>query len=313
MTSTTSFVEGRRLVIAHNPHSSRAKEVQTTVFARLDEAGYAYETIEVRQASLQENIDWLQPQLQINDVVLCTAGDGSAHAVTQAALAANLPGVQIGFLAFGNFNDLAHTFNTPQTLRDPVAFLESAQIRSLYPLEIMVNEKHFRYALLYSTIGWTAKAAARFDQPDIRHRLQSGEVGMVRNLWKLGRYYLLSRRHSYLPPFTLDRRLRTRLTDVLCVNGPTMARLFHTGREYYQQQIFLYKKLNVRSLLWNVPFLVRSTLWRMPGTEKMQLALDFKHPAVVPIQCDGEVDELDGVQSIHIKKMSRALSVLATK
>jgi diacylglycerol kinase family enzyme len=313
MTSTTSIVEGRRLVIAHNPHSSRAHEVQSTVFARLDTAGYTYETIEVRQASLRENIEWLQPQLQANDIVLCTAGDGSAHAVTQAALAANLPGVQIGFLAFGNFNDLSHTFNTPETLRDPVAFLERAEVQTLYPLEVTVNDTHFRYALLYCTIGWTARAAARFDQPDIRHRLQSGEVGMVRNLWKLGCYYFQSRRRNYLPSFTLDRRLRTHLTDILCVNGPTMARLFKTGKKYYQESFFLYKKLNVRGLLWNASFLLRSTLWRMPGKEKMHVTLDFVESAVVPIQCDGEVEELHDVMHIHIKKNTKALSVLATK
>src|SRR5690606_19018442 len=110
----------RRLVIAHNPHSSRAADVQALVFNRLDAAGYRYETLEVRQAPLAENVHMLAPEVRPNDIVLSAAGDGSAHAIFHTVLAANQPGVELGFLAFGNFNDISHAFNDSKTLRDPV-------------------------------------------------------------------------------------------------------------------------------------------------------------------------------------------------
>lgn len=307
------ILKDRRLVIAHNPHSSRAHEARELVFDRLDRADIAYETIEIRQSSLQDNIDWIRPQLQAADIVLCAAGDGSAHAVTHAVIAADISGIQIGFLAFGNFNDLPHALNTKESLQNPIEFLQTAQVETFYPLEVAVNGNYFRHALLYATIGWTAQAASRFDQPQIRHKLQTGGAGIMRSLWNIGWYYFKSRHRSYLPPFMLDQRLRTRLTDVLCANGPTVARMFRTGRRYYQLPVFLYKKLNVRSLIVNTPFLLRSLLYKMPGKEKMQTTLDFVDPSNVPIQCDGEVIELRDVTQLHIKKSTIAISVLATK
>lgn len=308
-----NVLNDRRLVIAHNPRSSRAHEARTQVFERLDKAGIAYETIEIQQSFLEGNIDWIRPQLRASDIVLCAAGDGSAHAVTHAVIAAALPGVQIGFLAFGNFNDLPHALNTKASLQDPIEFLCNAQVETFYPLEVTVNGSYFRNALLYATIGWTAQAASRFDQPQIRHRLQTGGAGILRSLWNIGWYYLKSRRSSYLPPFALDRRPHSRVTDVLCANGPTVARLFRTGKQYYQLPIFLCKKLNVASIFINVPFLLCSLLYKMPGNEKTQTTLDFAQLSTVPIQCDGEVIELRDVKQIRVQKSSVAMSVLATK
>lgn len=306
-------LKNRRLVIAHNPHSSRGSEVKELVFDRLDSAGIDYEMIEVRQAHLDDNVARLAPLIRANDIVLSAAGDGSAHAVAHSVMKANQPGVQLGFLAFGNFNDVPNTFNSGASMRDPISFLEKAKEEVVWPLQVSVDGKPLRNALLYVTLGWTARAANRFDDPKLRYKIKNGGAGLVRSIWRLGWYYLKSRRDSLLPPFNYNETAHAKTTDIILANGPTVARLFRSGKHYYRQQVFLYRKLDVRWLLTNIPFLVSGVFGRMKGEEVTEVVLNFETPSDVPIQCDGEVVLLEGISSMEIKKTANSITVLTAK
>ncbi len=309
----TALLDGRRLVIVHNPHSSRADEVNKNVFTRLDTAGYQYTTLEVRQASLADNIAALSPRIQDGDVIISAAGDGSAHAVSQAVMAADKKNVTVGFLAYGNFNDVSHTFNSRNCLKDPVALLKNAHQEVVYPLIINADDQYVRQALLYVTIGWTAQAAAQFDKPDIRRLYEKQSVSLVRTLLKLGSYYFRSRRKSYLPPFTVGRKSFTHRTDIIFANGPSVARLFHTGTDYYKTSEFLLRILNVSSLLSNSAFLVSGLFGYMSGKKSHDTLITFKQPESIPAQCDGEVIRIEGVTHLRIKKSEVPFYVLSTK
>lgn len=309
----TSILDGRRLVIAHNPHSSRALAVQEQVFDRLTAAGYSYERIEVQQASLEDNVARLAPQIQPGDLILSAAGDGSAHAVFHSVMAANQPGVELGFLAYGNFNDIPNTFNSKKSLRDPVVFLEQAKQETIKPITVYVDGNLLRSALLYATIGWTARAAGVFNEPKVRYKIKHGGAGIVKSLWRTGGYYFQSRRTSALPPFSIGGVHYRGMTDIIAANGPTVARLFRSGKRYYKQPVFLFRVLNVRSIIHNVPFLLAGLIGRMRGQEVESIAALFDAPANVTLQCDGEVVELEGCTSIEIKKADRPLLALTSK
>lgn len=299
----------RRLVISHNPHSSRASEVQQQVFDKLDAAGYAYETIEVQQAHLNENVARLAPLIKAGDIVLSAAGDGSAHATAHAVMAANQPDVELGFLAYGNFNDLPNTFNTKDTLRDPVAFLQTAKSQAVWPIDVYVDGKRERSALLYATIGWTASAAGQFDNPTVRHSITHGGAGIIKSLWRTGLYYIRSRRGSQLPPFRYKEVEHT-ATDLLFANGPTLARLFKTGRRYYSQSSFLFRTIDVRRLVPNIPFLAAGLLGHMKGEVVSSATVTFAEPVAAQVQCDGEVFLLDGAKVVDVRKTEYPLMVL---
>ncbi|MEO8691407.1 MAG: diacylglycerol kinase family protein [Candidatus Saccharimonas sp.] len=307
-------LEGRRLVIAHNPHSSRSRAVQQSVFDRLDSAGLVYELIEVRQASLADNVARLKSQIHDGDIILSAAGDGSAHAVAHSVIAAAKKGVELGFLAYGNFNDLPHAFNSSATLRDPVAFLEAARSEKVYALDILVDDKLLRHALLYATFGWTAQAAAIFGDPKLRGKLTQGGAGLGKSLSRLGVYYFQSRRSSLLPNFSLNGITHNAATDLILANGPAVARVFRTGSRYYRKsKEFRYTVLDVRKLFRNAPFLLGGLVGRMPTDETSEIKLDFGAPADLPIQCDGEVVKLRGVRSIVVRKDPKPLNILTTK
>ncbi len=303
----------RRLVVAHNPHSSRASEVESKVFDRLNVAGYVYETIEVRQAHLNDNVARLAPLIRPGDIVLSAAGDGSAHAVFHTILAAGQPGVELGFLGFGNFNDMPNTFNTKETLRDPVLFLEQAKSEEAYPITVFANKKPVRSALLYATIGWTARAANQFDDPKVRHSITHGGAGIIKSLARVGWYYLRSRRGSVLPPFKKGDEQHSKTTDVLFANGPMVARIIRSGTQYYQQKVFLYRALDVRGIIKNIPFLLASLFGKMKGEETAVVTLEFAQPSPIPLQCDGEVVELENVSAFEVRKADVPLRILVTK
>lgn len=306
-------IANRRLIIAHNPHSSRADAVKRQVFDRLDAASYAYATIEVQQAPLEDNVARLAPLIQANDIILSAAGDGSAHAVIHTVLAAKQPGVELGFLAYGNFNDIPHVLNSKDTLHDPVAFLEKAKTRQAWPLIASVDGKPLRGALLYATIGWTAKAASYFDDPNVRHKITHGGAGRVKSIWRTGVYYLKTRNSSTLPRFRINETLYEHSTDALFINSPLYAGMFHTGKDYYRQEVFLFRVLDVRSIIRNAPFLFSSLIGHMGGREEKHTALEFDSPASIPIQCDGEVVQLTGVTRIEISKTNVPLNILGTR
>lgn len=305
-------LDNRRLVIAYNPHSTGAAAVQTAVFDRLKAAGYTYETMEVQQASLQDNIARLAPRIRAGDIILSAAGDGSAHAVFHAVMEADQPGVQLGFLGFGNFNDVPHTFTAKNSFRDPVAFLEHARAETIWPISLYADSALLRSALLYITIGWTAQAAAQFDDPKVRGRLTQGGGGLIKSLWRLGWYYLRTRRHSLLPPLLYDGKTYQK-TDLIFANGPSVARIIRSNRQYYRQQAFLFRMLDVRGLVKNIPFLISGLTGHMKGEELPSAAIDFDVPLGSVAQCDGEVVRLEGVTRIEVKKATHSLEILTTK
>jgi len=302
----------RRLVIAHNPHSTGATAVQVAVFDRLKAAGYAYETIEVQQASLQDNIAHLAPLIQENDVILSAAGDGSAHAVFHTVLAANQPGVQLGFLGFGNFNDVPHTFTARSSFRDPVVFLEQAKPEEVWPISIYADGELLRSALLYITLGWTAQAAAQFDNPKVRGKLTKGGGGLLKSLWRLGWYYFKTRRDSLLPPLRYNGKAYQK-TDLIFANGPSVARIMRSMGQYYRGRTFLFRMVDVRGLVKNMPFLMSGFIGRMKGDEVEKAAVEFDVPLHGLLQCDGEVVQVENVTHIEVKKAAHPLEILTTK
>src|SRR5690606_17312274 len=168
----------------------------------------------------------------------------------------------LGFLAYGNFNDLPHTFTDKGSLRDPVALLEMARTETIYPLNVHVDGKPLRSALLYATVGWTARAASQFDDPSVRGKLRRGGAGLTKSLWRLLLYYYKSRRLSVLPPFRYNQVAYSDRTDVIFANGPAVARLFRSGKRFYLGSTFLFRMLDVRKLVANTPFLAAGLLGR---------------------------------------------------
>lgn len=302
-----------RIVVIRNPESSRAERVENEIMAPIKNIGLARgQLIEfpVPSPDIEESIERLAEILHPGDRVISPAGDGTGNLVINASILAEVNDVRVGFLPYGNFNDIAATFTGRKARRDPIALLISPLFIEARPLQVLKDGEHCRYALLYANLGWTAQVAAIFDNPDTRQAIQAGRTSLPSNLTRLARAYFTYRSTATLPGFRVngESEVHSSTTDVLAVNGPIMGKVIRSGKPYYDGGTFLSSELDVSTLFRNIPFLGRSALnlcikthFKLPGTEVCHTQLDFRNEVTVPLQMDGEY-ELAHVHTLTIAK-----------
>lgn len=304
-----------RILVVHNTKSTRAKQVKEGVFDRLDDAGVDYVPIQTISPNFKDNVDYLCEQIRDGDTVVSAAGDGTGSQIQNAILAGGKDSVRLGFLGYGNFNDLAHAYNGHRMGRDVMALIsEDASLVDVYPLDISVNGSHWRFAPGYATAGWTAKAASGFGDVAFREKMKNmpEALKLAASMGHLALDYFQNR-NRYLQKFHTSESpvVRRAVTDVIALNNPVMARLLCLARRPYIGDEFAYKELDVSSVLKNVPYLMSTVLGGdMPSRSTDGVELIFEQPSVVPIQTEGEFAELSNVRSIHFGKSKSSVSVI---
>lgn len=306
-----------RTVVVRNPASSLAERVNTNVMNPLYAALPRSSVVELWTpgGSRADNIAAIAEAIEPGDRLLVAAGDGTSNAVANAYVQANVQGSKIGFLPYGNFNDMAATFTSKSAVKNPLLLLDgTAKETEVLPLTVTVNNEHYAQAVLYSSIGWTATAAALFGTPESKRGFHSGHVNLTKSLMHIATMYFKTRNDSVLPEFMRDgdESTHTNTTDVLAINGPIMAKIIKSQRNYYSQATFLRCDLNVSKFFKNSQLLGRSglnfmfgTALGLPGKTVSVDSLTFNNAAVT-IQVDGEYDTLAGVNMLSVTKDSHA-------
>jgi diacylglycerol kinase family enzyme len=324
MTSTPE-----RILIISNPSSSRARDVQRYVIDPLSDASLVDKEIvqfsvtsKDRLVTIQEIAEVIQP----HDRVIVAGGDGTGSVTINGIMnAPDSTGVRVGFLPYGNFNDMAATFTDRSAKKHPLQLVLSDETTTVHPLDVIVNQRHHQYALLYATVGWTALAAAEFDKPKKRTKLQQkNQANLAKSLTDIAKMYFQTRHSSFLPSFHRNGHdIQANTTDILAINGPIMAKIIRSHRDIYATGTFLSKDLNVSRFFANSDLLGRSALnfligthLALPGTHRTEDTINFTSPADVPLQIDGEVSTLNGVSSLTITKNqspdARTITVIKT-
>ena len=300
----------RRLMIVYNPRSSKFLSVKTEVLDYARELpGFLVGKFEVQPTNIMDNARKLSQILENNDLVVAAGGDGTATICLNAAMLTKKD-VELGVLPYGNFNDLAHTLRA-QSVED---ILEGKVIK-YWPLEIIVDGKHFRYASSYVTIGMTAEAVELFDEPKVRKYLQGGHKSSWKSYLYLARWYFKNRhKKTFLPEFKLNGNLMHRKTSDYCaINGKTMARVMKGGDWYLNAKTFRHQTGRLCNL-WNLTrLMVRSIFKQVPGTETRGDVIEFINPATVELQAEGEYKIFENVSKIEIKKSEQLIKCIARR
>jgi len=299
----------QRLFIIYNPNSSQYRHVKTDVLEKLqDFKGYLIGKFAIEKTNFEDNVKNLSKLLKDGDLVLSAGGDATA-AISANAIIKSKKTATLAVLPYGNFNDLARTLNTFK-LSD--IFGKNQNTKKLYPLEIFVDDKLWRYATCYVTIGMTAEAVELFDDKKIRRELQKGRKSSWRSYLYLIKWYFKNRhKKSFLPDLKLNGRLQPKKTsDYAAVNGRSMCRVMK-GRDDYL------KPRNFRSLtgrLTSFPrlfiLMAKSILYRTPGNETKNDILEFLTPATVELQAEGEYEVFKNARKIEIRKGNQCLQVI---
>ena len=323
----------RRLLIIYNPRSSRFSDVKNEVLSRLTELkGYMVGKYEVANTNVDDNTKKLAKILKNDDLVVAAGGDATAVIAANAILQSD-KNITLAVLPYGNFNDLSRTLGT-ETLEDVVTWTggvaggtpaarsreastagetaTTGPVQKLYPLEIYIDDKFFRYATCYVTIGMTAEAVELFDKPKVRKKLKTSSGRSFGSYLSLASWYFKNRhRKVFLPEFRLNGELQHRKTsDYAAVNGSSMARVMKGGDDYQNPTVFRSETDRLTSFWRLVKLLTKSILSRIPGSETKGDILEFIRPSTVELQAEGEYTTFENINKIEIKKGKKCLKVV---
>lgn len=312
-----------RVVLVYNPRSSKAKKVEEEVinpFRSQIEKGSFPLTLakyEVKPTNVDDNALQLSKLLVDGDVVLTAGGDGTAAIGLNGAMLSE-KNIYFYALPFGNFNDM------PRALRkatDPE--------RKIYPLEALVNGKHYRYAACYFTIGMFAESTEIFDKPAQRKHLQKGKKSLIYSVRQLAGWYFKNKKRDFIPNFKLERKIvawkrdgqflsspkvveaETKdISDYMAVNGVSVAKVMRGGEWYTTRSEFLSTTRVLTKFFKLVGFMLKSILFGIPGRLSVNDKLIFDKPAEIEIQAEGEYCRLTNVSEIEIRKTGKYLNIL---
>lgn len=296
----------RRLIIVYNPRSSHAQKVRTEVIdpaTQLD--GFMIGKYQVRATDVDDNAARLAKLLQNGDLVVSAGGDGTATIAVNGCLLSKKD-VSLAVLGYGNFNDTARAFKL-KSLED---VMDGKTIK-VHPLEALVDDKHFRYAISYFTIGLFAESTTIFDEKSTRTKLKTGRRGLFFSISHLASWYFKNKRHDFLPTFRFNgRRVVKKTTDYLAINSPTVARLMKGGDFYTAPKTFWSGTACLGSFFRLVVFMTRSFFARIPGSASSGDQLEFPTPATIRIQAEGEYYILKDISWLKIQKSERSLKII---
>ena len=302
----------QRLIVVYNPNSSQYVHVRDEVLAKLSRLeGVMVGKFAIKKAPFDDNLKELKKILKSEDFVIAAGGDATAAVVANAILESGKD-ITFAALPYGNFNDLAHTLGT---MRFEDIFEGADSTQKLYPLDIIVDGEHWRYATCYVTMGMTAEAVELFDEPKIRKKMQKGHRSSWRSYLQLAKWYFKNRhKKTFIPKFKLNGELyERRISDYVAVNGRFGSRVMKGRDDYLNPKIFQSKVEKTTSFPRLFMFMAKSIMSRVPGNKTNGDLIEFLEPATVELQAEGEYKIFKNIHKIEIKKSEKYLKVIHKK
>ena len=301
----------QRLLIVYNENSSQYIHVRTEILDRLPELkGYIIGKYIIKKNNFEDNVSRLAKIIKDDDIVISAGGDATASMAMNAIIRSD-KSTTLAVLSYGNFNDLARTLGTKK-LDDILRNINPRHIKKLYPLDIAVDGKHWRYASCYVTMGMTGEAVEIFDQPEVRKTLQKGRKSSWRSYLGLAKWYFKNRHTKiYLPGLSINGVKQHRKTsDYAAVNGKSMCRVMKGGDDYLRPKIFRSMAAPLANF-WNLTTLMTKSIFhRVPGIETTGDILEFSSPTTVELQAEGEYKVFENIKKIEVKKGETCLKVI---
>ena len=296
---------------------------------------------EIEKTDLNANIDKFSKLIKDGDIIVSAGGDATGIVASNGILKSGRDAI-LAVLPYGNFNDLSRTLGTKKFDdvfivagdRDPsfedrklgrAPLLDEGArscasdkdgsgrpVSKLYPLEIIVDGKFFRYATCYVTIGMTAGAVELYNKPKMRKKLKKNFGRKVSSYTELASWYFKNRhKKQFLPEFKLNGILQHKKTsDYAAVNGRSMARIMKGGGNYKDPKIFRSETDRLANFWRLTKLLVKSIILCVPGSETTEDIIEFVKPATVEIQTEGESQEFQNIKKIEIRKSKKCLKII---
>ncbi len=306
-------------MLVYNAQSSHHAAVEREVLAPARQLkGWMVGKYAIKPTSFGDNVANLAKLVNDGDLVIVAGGDGTATMTINGVLRAQKK-VTLAVLGYGNFNDIAGMLGAwPRDdelgqvqFQKIVQAYEAQRTDNLYPLEVVINDRHWRYAAGYVTIGLLAQATTLLEQPKVRQQLDTGKRNAFYSLRQAVKWYLKHHRHNYLPAGALNGApWPEQATDILAVNSPRLAQLMRGG-DWWQDPEQFGSSVQCLGKFWKmVRFGLKSIRTGVPLAETTGDLIEFMQPSSVEIQVEGEYESLEQVEKILIQKTSQPLKVI---
>ena len=243
---------------------------------------------DVESPTLEENAEKLSKLIMDGDVVLTAGGDGTAGIGVNGIMQSGKD-AKFYVIPYGNFNDI-------------IQILRPNSGKRVYPIEALMDGKHFRYALAYFTIGMMAESTKIFDDEKVRRKLRKSKFNLIFSLKTLLMWFFVNRKKDYI---TIDGQ---KYSDILVVNGKNVARLMKGG-EYYLGETFLYTEQRLNNFFAMVFFMLQAMFSGIPGKKLKEKTIHFEEKQRIFIQSEGEYKDLV-VQEISFLKSKKSIEIL---
>ncbi len=303
----------QRILIVYNPNSSRFIDVEKEVLTPAKSLkGYLVGKYEVEKTNIESNVAKLAKLIQDGDLIISAGGDATGIIASNSLIESGKDAT-LGVLPYGNFNDLSRTLGC-RTLNDilTVHSQTSSRGQKLYPLEIIVDDKFFRYATCYVTIGMTAEAVELFDNPKTRKKLQKGHKSSWRSYFYLMFWYFKNRhKKQFIPEFILNgKETASNVSDYCALSGKSMCRVMKGGDDYLKPKVFRSENCRLTNLWRLTKLMTAAIFFRTPGKPTTGDILEFIKPATVELQAEGEYKVFKDIKKIEIKKGNKFIKVI---
>ena len=282
-----------RVILVCNRKSTGYKRVEKEVVTPLREfvlqqKGITFLRFDVESPTLEENAKRLANLIGDGDVVLVAGGDGTAGIGVNGIMQSGKD-AKFYVIPYGNFNDI-------------IQILRSNSGKKVFPIEALVDGKHFRYALAYFTVGMMAESTKIFDDEKVRRKLRKSKFNLIFSLKTLLMWFFVNRKKDYI---TIDGQ---KYSDILVVNGKNVARLMKGG-EYYLGETFLYTEQCLNNFFAMVFFMLQAMFSGIPGRKLKEKTIHFEEKQRIFIQSEGEYKDLV-VQEISFSKSNKSIEIL---
>ena len=282
-----------RVILVCNRKSTGYKRVEKEVVTPLREfvlqqKGITFLRFDVESPTLEENAKRLANLIGDGDVVLVAGGDGTAGIGVNGIMQSGKD-AKFYVIPYGNFNDI-------------IQILRSNSGKKVFPIEALIDGKHFRYALAYFTVGMMAESTKIFDDEKVRRKLRKSKFNLIFSLKTLLMWFFVNRKKDYI---TIDGQ---KYSDILVVNGKNVARLMKGG-DYYLGENFLYTEQRLNNLFAMVFFMLQAMFSGIPGRKLKEKTIHFEEKQRIFIQSEGEYKDLV-VQEISFLKSKKSIEIL---
>ena len=302
----------QRLIVVYNQNSSQYIHVRAEVLDRLKELkGFTIGKFTIEKTNFEDNVKRLSAVLKDGDFVIAAGGDATA-AIAMNAIAKSDKNITLGVLPYGNFNDLAHTLGM-LNFDDMLKILnQTPKTSKLYPLEIIIDDKYWRHASCYVTIGMTGESVEIFDQPKIRKNLKKGHRSSWRSYFSLAKWYFKNRHKKiFLPGLSINGvKQSPKTSDYFAVNGKSVCRIMKGNKDFLQPKVFHSTARTLTNFCKLITFMAKSILRHVPATKTTGDILEFEHPATIELQAEGEYKVFTDTKKIEVKKSSHPVTVI---